>query len=288
MRFAKLAGGLRLLISTAAPLVVSSASLLSARTAAYLVGFGLGSILSIWAPVILTLVSLTGSFGGGATDTSICDAYRAQLAQLEAINASRIAECNHLYEVYNSAYQAWLIRYIDFRNSYPYDSCDKICADDISGHYLCSSCLRDIETQFNLHAPVPPELPLCQQLEDISACGSESPPDCPFGKKVWLQVLWASPRGNASDSKGCFIVAYSQDSPDLPVDIEYNPFLKEQFVRSRAADWSSIIGNKLAGVDTTKWKDLNSTKGWDKGYWAAEFVDTECRGWRPGWSLKIK
>ena len=89
LRFAKLAGGLRLLIATAAPLVVTSASILTVRTAAYLVGFGLGSILSIWAPVVLTLVALTGAFGG-STDTSVCDAYRAELAAIEARNAAKI------------------------------------------------------------------------------------------------------------------------------------------------------------------------------------------------------
>jgi hypothetical protein len=44
LRFAKLAGGLRLLIVQFAPIVASSTGLLSVRTAAYVVGFTLGSI----------------------------------------------------------------------------------------------------------------------------------------------------------------------------------------------------------------------------------------------------
>jgi hypothetical protein len=40
IRYAKLAGSLRLLVSTAAPLLTAAISLLSVRSAAYLVGFG--------------------------------------------------------------------------------------------------------------------------------------------------------------------------------------------------------------------------------------------------------
>jgi len=56
--FAKLAGGLRLLVAEMAPLIFTSAAMLSARTAAYLVGFTLGSIVSIWLPIIAVLVSV--------------------------------------------------------------------------------------------------------------------------------------------------------------------------------------------------------------------------------------
>ena len=63
LRFAKIAGGLRILVSQAAPIVTTSVALLSARTAVYIVGFGLGSIASIWLPIIAVLVSVTGFFG---------------------------------------------------------------------------------------------------------------------------------------------------------------------------------------------------------------------------------
>jgi hypothetical protein len=65
LRFAKSAGGLRILVSQAAPIVATSVALLSARTAVYLVGFCLGSIASIWLPIIAVLVSVTGFFGAG-------------------------------------------------------------------------------------------------------------------------------------------------------------------------------------------------------------------------------
>jgi hypothetical protein len=63
--FAKIAGSLRILVSQAAPIVATSVALLSARTAVYLVGFGLGSIASIWLPIIAVLVSVTGFFDAG-------------------------------------------------------------------------------------------------------------------------------------------------------------------------------------------------------------------------------
>jgi hypothetical protein len=65
LRFAKIAGGLRILVSQPAPIVATSVALLSARTAVYIVGFGLGSIASIWLPIIAVLVSVTGFFGAG-------------------------------------------------------------------------------------------------------------------------------------------------------------------------------------------------------------------------------
>ena len=65
LRFAKIAGSLRILVSQAAPIVATSVGLLSARTAVDLVGFGLGSIASIWLPIIAVLVSVTEFFGAG-------------------------------------------------------------------------------------------------------------------------------------------------------------------------------------------------------------------------------
>ncbi|MEG3842934.1 hypothetical protein [Microcoleus sp. herbarium14] len=123
------------------------------------------------------------------------------------------------------------------------------------------------------------------QLQTYPACSS---PNCPAGKKTWLQVLWASPTGNFSDSKRCFIAAYSQDAPTLPVKIEYNPFLPETFVRSRAISYYLVDDDLFRGLQDKEWRNLESVTGWDKGYWKAEQIDSECRGWRPGWSRKVK
>lgn len=247
----------------------------------------------------MSLVALTGAFGG-STDTSVCDAYRAEIKGINERNAIKIAECERLYQIYAPIAQAWYVSYIAYMNSaseaHKDDCnipCSIVCTPDSGSScgFSCYGCRRDVQYQIDAGAPVMPEAPICPELEtwgSSDGCGSETPPDCPPGKKVWLQVLWGSPGGKASDAKGCFIVAYSQDSADLPSVIEYNPFLPIPFVNNQAMDYNSVIGNKLAGIDTTLWEDLDSTKGWDKGYWAAESVHPECRGWRPGWSLKIK
>lgn len=131
-------------------------------------------------------------------------------------------------------------------------------------------------------APSPPPPPI---LLTYPACSS---PNCPPGKKTWVQVLWGSPKGNFSDAKGCFIVGYSQDAPTIPPKIEYNPFLPEAFVLSRATSYYLIQGDRFRGQSTTDWTNFESVSGWDKGYWRAETTDPECRGWRPGWSRKVK
>lgn len=303
LRFAKLAGGLRLLIVTAAPLVVSSASLLSARTAAYLVGFGLGSILSIWLPVVLALVSLTGSFTG--TESWECQEYRAQMKLIEETNRANYEAWQLLFAAYNegpyqnylSALQAISAGAAATCSQYPESESCIVCGGGGIQGITCVSGFCNPRAQCesseyarltaDLSIPQPPPEP--EYLRYTDGCGSETTPDCPPGKKVWLQVLWASPGGNASDAKGCFLIGYSQDSRDLPAEIEYNPYkLPDTFIKQQALNYDSITGTKFSGVDSTKWQDLDSTIGWDKGYWAAEGVDVECRGWRPGWSLKIK
>jgi hypothetical protein len=298
LRYAKLVGGLRLLISTAAPLVVTSASLLSVRTVAYLIGFGLSSILSIWAPIVLTLISLIGAFGGNP-DTSICDAYRAEMRRIAEHNEALSVAWSIEYEKYKPSYDAWVIQYNAYYTT-AYNAngngCDKLCGDVSRPEceyclWLCYFCKINLNDRIESGAPkMPPPPPYPNYIVPShgGGCGSEQSPDCPEGKKVWLQVLWGSPGGNASDTKGCFIVAYSQDSRDLPPNIEYNPFLPELFVKNQVANYDLIKGNKFFGIDATLWKDLASSAGWDKGYWAAEIVHPECRGWRPGWSLKVK
>jgi hypothetical protein len=114
-----------------------------------------------------------------------------------------------------------------------------------------------------------------------------TPPNC-NGKKVWIQALWASPSEFASHSKGCFLVAYSYNATD-GLKIEYNPFrLPEPFLKSRALPWQAVRGDRFKLLNDSEWKDFESVKGFDRAYWAAEHTDVECRGWRPGWSNKVK
>ncbi len=99
LRFAKIAGGLRLLITEAGLIVATSAGLLSARSVAYLVGFGLGSIVSSWLPIVALLVSITGFFGAGA-NTPECEADRAQMRAIDNANRAAIAA----WQILNKAY----------------------------------------------------------------------------------------------------------------------------------------------------------------------------------------
>jgi hypothetical protein len=305
LRFAKIAGGLRLLITEAAPLVVVSVSMFSARTAAYVVGFGLGNIASAWLPIIAVLVSVTGLFGAGA-NTRECEAYRAQMRAIDNANRAAFAAWQILYQAYiDGPYKKYLLeaQALAARSA---ALARATCASHSESYTVCrggelecglgrSCCLQEtyyprLECEYywfkvlntGLIVPTAPALPV---IQTYPACSS---PNCPPGKKVWVQVLWASPSGNISDSKGCFLVAYSQDAPTLPPNIEYNPFLPKEFVESRAISYYLVDGDRFRGLRDNDWKNLESVSGWDKGYWKAEHTDTECRGWRPGWSRKIK
>lgn len=157
-----------------------------------------------------------------------------------------------------------------------------ICKFDSIG-FLCAYCMTTAqEITYPVPAPEPPPAP---SLQTYPACSS---PNCPPGKKVWTQVIWASPRGNFTDAKGCFIIAYSQDAPTLAPKVEYNPFLPDVFVKSRPISYYLVNGDRYRGLQDKEWKNLETVQGWDKGYWRSEVVDPECRGWRPGWSKIVK
>ncbi len=299
LRFAKVAGGLRLLITEAAPLAATSIGLFSARSAAYLVGFGLGSIVSSWLPIIALLISVTGFWGAGS-NTAECEAYRAQMRVIDAANRALAANYQIIYAPFLVAFRAYGERRMDAvrRLSPSFNSlelcripCAERCSHDSHSTcgFLCWGCMRDVSRRFDEAVdaavgapPTPPPPPAYQRYP---ACSS---PNCPPGKKVWTQVLWASPTGNASDPKGCFIVAFSQDAPTIAPTVEYNPFLPRLFVESSAISYYLVDGDRYRGLQDTEWENLETVQGWDKGYWRSEFTDPECRGWRPGWSKIVK
>ncbi len=303
LRFAKIAGGLRLLITQAGPIVATSVGLLSARIVAYLVGFGLGSIVSSWLPIVALLVSITGFFGAGA-NTPECEAYRAQMRAIDDANRAAFAAWQVLNKAYiEGLYKNYLLAAQALALSAAQQS-KSMCASQPESRpcVVCGgggiqgiTCVRSIcwprnecEGQnFNrlntgLTMPTPPAPPA---IQTYPACSS---PNCPPGKKVWTQVIWASPGGNFTDVKGCFIIAYSQDAPTLAPQVEYNPFLPKLFVESRAISYYLVNGDRYRALQDNDWKNLESVQGWDKGYWRSEVVDPECRGWRPGWSKIVK
>lgn len=303
LRFAKVAGGLRILVTEAAPLVATSIGLLSARSAAYLVGFTLGSIVSSWLPIIALLISVTGFFNAGA-NTPECEAFRAQMRAIDAANQAALASWQITYKAFldgpYATYQAQARALAASSRASAISTCSgqpelvscTVCGGGGIQGFSCvsSTCNRRAECESRefqrlntgLNAPAFPPYP---NLRTYPAC---SAPNCPPGKKVWTQVLWASPTGNFVDPKGCFIVAFSQDAPTLPVKVEYNPFLNVDYVKSQAISYYLVDGDKYRGLQDNEWKNLESVQGWDKGYWRSESTATECRGWRPGWSKQVK
>ncbi len=284
--FAKIAGELRILITEAGPIIGTSIALLSARSVAYFIGFGLGSIVSAWLPIVAILISVTGFFNAGA-NTPECEAFRAQMRAIDSANRVVLAAYQATYKIwYENIYKPWY----ESKNAYEIprqQAAGQVCLTGIckfdSIGFLCWHCMR---TAREISYPVSyPEAPLPPTLQTYPACSS---PDCPPGKKVWTQVLWASPTGNFTDPKGCFIVAFSQDAPTLPPKIEYNPFLPKSYVGTRPISYYLVDGDRYRGLQDNDWKNLESVQGWDQGYWKSEQTDPECRGWRPGWSIKAK
>ena len=284
LRTAKLLTGLRLLIAEAAPIIATSLGLLSVRGAAYIVGFALGSIAIGWLPIIATLISIAGIFGGS---TQECDNYRAELERVRLANLAIQSASISTSIAYAKALAIWQQKYYALQ-SICYAKLYAACAADDAltpGYFRTVPCVSPgYCQQFDGISP-PPVPPSQPQYIIRSGC---TPPNCPISKKVWLQAIWASQSDLATQTKSCLIVGYSYDKVD-GLKIEYNPFkLSESFLKSRSANPDLIAGNPLTKLNEPTWKNLESTVGWDKGYWAAEQTDVECRGWNPGWSRKVK
>jgi hypothetical protein len=289
LRTAKLITGLRLLIITSSPIVTSSIALLSARSVAYLVGFSLGSIgITLW-PIIATLIAISGIF---ATSTPQCDAYQAELRRIELANeATRIAAIP-LIKSWEAQYKVWHNAYNNYYATNPscleygpitYGGC--VGGGSSFGIYCWThenppACLRPLPP-YSVPAPVYPTI----QYITRSNC---TPLNCPNSKKVWLQTIWASKSEFATQTKTCLLIGYSYSVLD-GLKIEYNPFeLNKTFLESRAMNPFLVAGNRFRHLKDNEWKNLETVQGWDKGYWAAEQTDVECRGWNPGWSRKVK
>lgn len=293
LKFAKIAGGLRILITQTGPIIGTSIALLSARYVAYFIGFGLGSIISSWLPIVAVLISVAGFFNAGA-NTPECEAFRAQMRAIDQANKTALEAYKLVFEPYliaNKKCSDSVTAYLQksYKAASPkYGSCptpkDIVCTS-LGCYDPGRDCREAIDREIKSGAPTCPSPPPFPTLQTYPACSS---PDCPPGKKVWTQVLWASPSSNFTDPKGCFIVAFSQDAPTLTPKIEYNPFLAKSYVETRPISYYLVQGDRYRGLQDKTWKNLESKEGWDKGYWRSEQTDPECRGWRPGWSIKVK
>ena len=283
LRFAKIAGGLRLLVVEMAPIVAASSAMLTARTAAYLVGFALGSIgVTLW-PIVATLITIAGIFGG---TTPECDAYRAEIERIRLANEAAALAAIPLIKAWEVQYKAWRVRYDNY-TFFGNPPCIKY-KTELTGPCGSFSCYGPPITfcvEWASYSEPAPKYPIIPYISYPSTC---TPPDCPISRKVWVQVIWGSPSEFASHPKGCFLIAYSYDRVE-GVKIQYNPFkIPEPFLKSRAKSPDLIAGNRFTKLLDTDWKDFETVKGWDKAYWRAEDTDPECRGWRPGWSRKVK
>jgi len=283
---AKLVTGLRLLIVTAAPIIVSSAALLSVRSAAYLVGFSWGSIgVTLW-PIIATLIAISGIFG---TTTPQCDAYQAELRRIELANRAAEVAAIPLIKAWEIQYKAWRVGF----DSYTNPPCIRYRTEYTGpcGRIACFGPPVTFCVEFAPYSVPPPPYPTISYIRysNNTGCAGSAAPDCPASKKVWLQTIWASPSEFATQqTKSCFLIGYSYTILD-GLKIEYNPFqLSKTFLESRAMNPFVVAGNRFRNLNDSEWKNLESVVGWDKGYWKAEQTDVECRGWNPGWSRKIK
>jgi len=228
LRFAKIAGGLRLLITEVAPLALISASTLTARSVAYIVGFAFGSIGATLWPIVVTLVAISGIFG--TTSTYQCEQYYAEIKRIDDLNRALMAP-------YQAAYTLWseIVAKSYMQAKFAWESKEKEAAgkacfaaypdDEEYENLLRAYCLLNASMiTYPQPYPNPPPMPTLYTYQGVS-----TPPDCPPNKKVWLQAVWGSPSEFASQPKGCFLIAYSYSIVD-GLKIEYNPFkLNEPF-----------------------------------------------------------
>jgi len=211
---AKLVTGLRLLIVTASPIIVSSAALLSVRSAAYLVGFSLGSIgVTLW-PIIATLIAISGIF---STTTPQCDAYQAELRRIELANRAAEVAAIPLIKAWEIQYKAWRVGF----DSYTNPPCIRYRTEYAGpcGRIACFGPPVTFCVKFAPYSVPPPPYPTIQYITR-SNC---TPLNCPNSKKVWLQTIWASQSEFATQTKSCFLIGYSYTVLD-GLKIEYNPF----------------------------------------------------------------
>ncbi|MEG4641291.1 hypothetical protein, partial [Microcoleus sp. Aus8_D4] len=116
LKTAKLLTGLRLLVAEVAPIIATSIGFLSARGVAYLVGFGLGSIAIGWLPIIATLISIAGIFGGS---TEECDNYRAEIERIRLTNQATEIAAVPLIKSWQAQYKVWQVGYDNYINNTP-------------------------------------------------------------------------------------------------------------------------------------------------------------------------
>lgn len=266
--------GLRLAIATAGQIVAVGISSLSVRTAAYILGFTLGSISPFILPIISLLATLSGLFSDSCLSVE-------QLAIIDNQNQALINTYNSQLATWNTGYQAYLRDYrIAYQQAYQqwYDVYAGSC---VEGMTICGGFPGITYPPY----PAPPTYPILKQYPAHAA----TDPTCKYPRKVWLQTIWASTDDNFITLKACWLIAYSWDKRYNKIEIKYNPYnIKESFLLSRALNPDLVNGSRLKDFKNSDWKNLETPSGWDKGYWLSEKTDPDCKGWQPSWLNQIK
>ncbi|MDB9510467.1 hypothetical protein PN499_04645 [Kamptonema animale CS-326] len=265
--------GLRLAIATAGQIVAVGIAGLSVRTAAYILGFSLGSISPFILPIISLLATLSGLFSDSCLSVE-------QLAIIDNQNQALINTYNSQYAAWNVGYQNWLAAdRIARQEAYQrwYDTFAGTC---VEGMTICSWF-----SWSSSYSVPPPTYPNLKPYPGHAA----TDPNCKYPRKVWLQAVWAATDDNFVTPKACWLIAYSWDKRYNKVEIKYNPYkIKDSFLLSRALKPDLVKGDRLKAFKTSDWKNLETPSGWDKGYWLVEQTDVECRGWQPSWLNPVK
>lgn len=297
--------GMRVVVATSGAIVAANTGTIATVAGvniAYTLGFVLGSLVSsIGLPVLLLTIGLVV----GSILDSECEQYCNELNNPDpdtcyTYSQSIYAQCPPI-RMYNycssddSYYEDWL-QYTP--GSHATTNCI------ISRVWFNRQWQWWIQTTSGERFIVPPgdalyESTFLFEYPSDSECyvGEEEITECPVphepdngcdcqdeNKKVWLQVVYGSLddsklNNNLTSAKGCWIVGYQYDS-DNNLSIAYNPGLNQEWLKFKALKPNEVDSKLTSNIEIKN--DIETAKGWDRAYWNAIKLDTECRQWQPG------
>lgn len=235
--------GLRVAVVSNSAIVVSTTTALATRTLPYLVGSFLGSLFSPF-PMFVLIASIL--------NVDLC--------------SQQCQEYNQALSAYDQAWQNYYIQCDRYRESYyaPGGEHDQCIARNYYGWLICQPFC-------------PVEAPSLEfpHIPDQCDCQDQN-------RKYWIQIVYGQeitteiPNNHIASPSGCWAVLFSYD-PDNNLFIEYNPGLNQDYLRFKALKPNQV---KNSDIDTEVEED--TFQAFDKAFWAAQYVDMECRKWQPG------
>ncbi|KKD38775.2 MAG: hypothetical protein WAN66_14100 [Limnoraphis robusta] len=305
--------GMRVVVATSGAIVaanIGTIATVAGVNIAYSLGFILGSLVSsIGLPVLLLVLGL---LIGAALDSE-CEQYCNELNNPDPATCTTYTYIQDIFgpcpniRVYNhcATQEEYYLAY----TQWGYSPGDRDNTNCISARFwsagkwkfsiLLRATTREIviidsvedplyESTFLFEYPHGGECVVSSEEITITECPTPHEPDngcdCNNQKKVWLQVIYGSLddsklNNNFTSAKGCWIVGYQYDA-DNNLSIAYNPGLNEEWLKFKALK-PNEVDSKLASNIEVK-NDIETAKGWDRAYWNAIKLDTECRQWQPG------